>query len=74
MKAGCIAVPLFTLFGEDGLKLRIEDCKPAALLTNSEKMPIAKGFSNLKLWVTGPEFEKQMAAQKKSILMGNQGR
>ncbi|MEK9904223.1 MAG: acyl-CoA synthetase [Rhodospirillales bacterium] len=63
MKAGCIAVPLFTLFGEDGLKLRIEDCKPSALLTNSEKMPIAKGFPNLKLWVTGSEFEEQMKAQ-----------
>lgn len=63
MKAGCIAVPLFTLFGEDGLKLRIEDCKPSALLTNSEKMPIAKGFPDLKLWVTGSEFEEQMKAQ-----------
>src|SRR4051812_30045798 len=28
MKAGAIAVPLFTLFGPDGVKLRVEDCKP----------------------------------------------
>ena len=29
MKAGAIAVPLFTLFGPDGVKLRVEDCKPS---------------------------------------------
>jgi acetyl-CoA synthetase len=28
MKAGAVAVPLFTLFGPDGLRLRIDDCTP----------------------------------------------
>ncbi|MEE8433390.1 MAG: acyl-CoA synthetase [bacterium] len=32
MKAGCIAVPLFTLFGPEGLKLRLRDCTPRLLL------------------------------------------
>jgi acetyl-CoA synthetase len=32
MKAGAIAVPLFTLFGPDGVKLRVEDCKPKLLI------------------------------------------
>ena len=32
MKAGAIAVPLFTLFGPDGVKLRVEDCKPRLLI------------------------------------------
>ncbi len=40
MKMGAIAVPLFTLFGPDGLGLRIRDCSPAMLLTNSEKIDI----------------------------------
>ncbi len=40
MKMGAIAVPLFTLFGPDGLALRIRDCSPAMLLTNSEKIDI----------------------------------
>ncbi len=40
MKMGAIAVPLFTLFGPDGLALRIKDCSPAMLLTNSEKIDI----------------------------------
>ncbi len=36
MKAGCIAVPLFTLFGPDGLRLRIDDCTPRLLVTNAD--------------------------------------
>ena len=37
IKAGAIAVPLFTLFGPDGLRLRIDDCKPQLLLTNGRE-------------------------------------
>jgi len=33
MKRGAIAVPLFTLFGPEGLALRIDDCQPRLLLT-----------------------------------------
>lgn len=40
IKMGAIAVPLFTLFGPDGLQLRIQDCSPAMLLTNEEKISI----------------------------------
>ena len=44
MKAGAIAVPLFTLFGPDGVKLRVDDCKPQLLVTNAEKAPILAGI------------------------------
>lgn len=37
MKAGAIAVPLFTLFGPDGVRLRVDDCQPKLLITNAEK-------------------------------------
>jgi len=37
MKAGAIAVPLFTLFGPDGVRLRVDDCQPRLLLANAEK-------------------------------------
>ncbi len=37
MKAGAVAVPLFTLFGPDGVCLRVDDCSPVLLLTNVEK-------------------------------------
>ena len=41
IKMGAISVPLFTLFGVDGLVLRVEDCKPALLITNSGKAETA---------------------------------
>jgi acetyl-CoA synthetase len=36
IKRGAIAVPLFTLFGPDGVKLRVDDCAPRLMLTNAE--------------------------------------
>lgn len=44
MKAGAIAVPLFTLFGPDGVRLRVDDCKPRLLITNPEKAPSLTGI------------------------------
>ncbi len=41
MKAGATAVPLFTLFGPDGLRLRLDDCTPALLLLAPEKGELA---------------------------------
>ena len=41
IKAGCVAVPLFTLFGPDGLRLRLEDCTPALLLLTPDKAELA---------------------------------
>ena len=34
IKRGAIAVPLFTLFGPDGLALRIKDCEPAIIVAH----------------------------------------
>ena len=41
MKVGAVAVPLFTLFGPDGLRLRMADCNPALLLLAPEKRDLA---------------------------------
>lgn len=41
MKAGAVAVPLFTLFGPEGLRLRMDDCSPALLLLAPEKRELA---------------------------------
>ncbi|SHN16446.1 acyl-CoA synthetase [Roseibium suaedae] len=41
IKAGAVAVPMFSLFGPDGIRLRAEDCKPAIFFTNAEKAPDA---------------------------------
>lgn len=56
IKAGAIAVPLFTLFGPDGLRLRIDDCKPKVLFTTAEKAPIAAGVGGLETIVADETF------------------
>ncbi len=42
LKCGAISVPMFTLFGPDGLKLRVNDCTPELLIVNEEKLPVAQ--------------------------------
>jgi acetyl-CoA synthetase len=51
IKRGAIAVPLFTLFGPDGVRLRVEDCTPRLLLTKSENAEIARGHPGLDVVV-----------------------
>src|ERR1700730_3039376 len=48
MKRGAIAVPLFTLFGPDGLRLRLDDCAPRLLGTRAEKAPMARGVTAIE--------------------------
>ncbi|HEX3178032.1 MAG TPA: acyl-CoA synthetase [Methylomirabilota bacterium] len=36
MKRGAVAVPLFTLFGPEGLALRLDDCRPRLLLVEDD--------------------------------------
>jgi len=51
MMTGAISVPLFTLFGLDGLRLRVDDCQPALLITNAEKADIANQVDGLRVAV-----------------------
>jgi len=51
MMAGAISVPMFTLFGLDGLRLRIDDCKPKLLITNADKAQIASQIEGLRVVV-----------------------
>lgn len=37
MKAGAVAVPMFTLFGPDGIRLRVQDCRPRLMFTAAAK-------------------------------------
>lgn len=46
MKRGAIAVPLFTLFGPEGLALRIHDCQPRLILTQERAAPLRTQFPN----------------------------
>lgn len=51
MQTGAISVPMFTLFGPDALRLRIDDCKPSILITNAEKADIAREIPGLRVVV-----------------------
>jgi acetyl-CoA synthetase len=51
MMMGAVSVPLFTLFGLDGLRLRVDDCKPKLLLANAEKAPLARQIAGLRVVV-----------------------
>ena len=51
MKSGAIAVPLFTLFGPDGVRLRVADCSPKIMLTNDEKAATARDIEGLDVVV-----------------------
>jgi acetyl-CoA synthetase len=51
MKRGAVAVPLFTLFGPDGLRLRVLDCTPRLLITTRDKAAIARDIPGLDVIV-----------------------
>jgi len=49
MKRGAIAVPLFTLFGPEGLALRLNDCQPRLLLTEQPAEALHAQFPDIKM-------------------------
>ena len=56
LRAGAIGVPLFTLFGPDGLRLRVEDCRPRILVTTPDKAAIARDIDGLHVVVVDNDF------------------
>jgi acetyl-CoA synthetase len=62
IKLGAIAVPLFTLFGPDGIRLRVLDCSPKLLITNTEKAPMAEGIPGVKVVVANADFMEALAS------------
>ncbi len=61
MMMGAISVPMFTLFGLDGLRLRVDDCKPKLLITNTEKAAIANQIEGLRVVVADDGLLEEMA-------------
>jgi acetyl-CoA synthetase len=61
MKAGAVAVPMFTLFGPDGIRLRADDCKPQIIVTSADKAADAT-------YAGGPEVVVGDAAFLKSLI------
>ncbi len=63
MKAGCVAVPLFTLFGPDGLRLRVDDCAPKLLVTTADLAPLAAGISGLETVIADASFLAELETE-----------
>ncbi len=61
MMMGAISVPLFTLFGLDGLRLRVDDCKPRLLITNAEKAEIARQIEGVRVVVADADLLEDIA-------------
>ncbi len=56
IKRGAVAVPLFTLFGPDGLALRIEDCQPAVIVTGGDAAALGRQFPRSQVVTADAEF------------------
>ena len=61
MLAGAISVPLFTLFGPDGVRLRVDDCRPKLLITNAEKAEVARLIEGVRVVVADSTFFEELA-------------
>jgi acetyl-CoA synthetase len=49
VKRGAIAVPLFTLFGPDGVSLRLDDCRPRMLLVECDAATWQARFPHIRV-------------------------
>ena len=62
MKRGAVAVPLFTLFGADGVRLRTQDCTPALLLAAPEKATVLAALDGPRVVIADDAFMAALAA------------
>lgn len=62
MKRGAIAVPLFTLFGPEGVRLRVGDCKPKVLVTSPDKVSATVGLEGTRIVCAGPDYSAELSA------------
>ena len=56
IKRGAIAVPLFTLFGPEGVRLRVADCAPRMVITNPDKADTARAGADVEVVVADESF------------------
>ncbi len=68
MKRGAIAVPMFTLFGPEGLALRINDCGPKLILTQADPEPMRKQFPGTQVVRADDSFWAELAAEKSAYV------
>ncbi|HXJ81452.1 MAG TPA: AMP-binding protein [Candidatus Methylomirabilis sp.] len=64
MKYGAIAVPLYTLFGPEGLALRINDCAPRLILTQGDPHALRAQFPHAQVVGVDETFWGEVAAER----------
>jgi acetyl-CoA synthetase len=62
MLRGAIGIPLFTLFGLEGLRLRVDDCTPKLLITSPEKADIARKVDGPRVVVADASLLEELAS------------
>ncbi len=65
LKAGAVAVPMFTLFGPDGIALRVNDCTPAMLFTSAEQADAARAAGGTRVIVADDAFAKSVSSYQR---------
>ena len=65
LKRGAIAVPLFTLFGPDGVALRVRDCLPRLLLVEGEGERWRSLFPDVRI-IEHEELAPRLAGERAS--------
>ena len=63
VKRGAIGVPLFTLFGPEGLALRINDCTPKLVLTQSDSSALAAQFPGTQVVQVDEAFWRELESE-----------
>jgi acetyl-CoA synthetase len=63
MKYGAIAVPLYTLFGPDGLALRIDDCAPRLILAHGDPAALRAQFPRAQVVADDEAFWSELEAE-----------
>lgn len=60
MLMGAVSVPLFTLFGRDGLSLRVDDCRPKLLITQADKAAITSDLDGVRVVIADSALEREL--------------
>ncbi len=63
VKRGAVAVPLFTLLGPDGVRLRVEDCEPRMLLVECDAARWQTLFPRVTVVAVDERFRARVAEQ-----------
>jgi acetyl-CoA synthetase len=63
LKRGAIAVPLFTLFGPDGVARRLEDCQPRLLLVEPGGATWPARFPSVRVLAADAELTDRLAGE-----------